>query len=77
MTDIERLRQLSGVNAVTEDDGSKEKLDKIRRGISAYVQQERDHHWPFGFEKEMAKFVMAELDKEEPKDTIPYWGDRT
>lgn len=73
MRDIDRLRKLSGISE-NEDNPT---LDKIRKGISNYVRQEKDHYWPYGFERKMAEFIQAELEKEEPVDNMPRWGDRT
>jgi hypothetical protein len=72
MTDINRLKKLSGIN---ESDDLR--LKKIRNGINNYIKQENDHHWPYGFEYKMSEFIVAELDKEEPVDNSPKWGDRS
>ncbi len=73
MTDIDRLRKLSGIS----EDNDNSTLEKIQKGISNYVRQENDHHWPFGFERELAEFIQAELEKDETVDNMPQWGERT
>lgn len=71
MNNIDRLRKLSGITEEQDD----VILKKIRKGITNYVNQEKGHNWPFGFEKEMAKFIQSELEKEDSKNTDTKWGE--
>jgi len=72
--DLDRIKDLAGI---CENDTSEETLSKISKGISNYVSQEKDHRWPYGFERKMAKFILAELEKEDTTVHSPQWGDRT
>jgi len=75
MSDIDRLKQLSGI---TESDERDVTLEKIKRGIKAYLKSDGgDHRWPFGFEPKMAEMILAELEKEDQSFKPTRWGERT